>query len=47
VIITAGLGVIALLEIPVAAAVIASFVLQRRRLVKKPRHARKIDHGRR
>jgi hypothetical protein len=48
-IVTAGLGVVALLEIPTAGLVIASFVIERRRrrarLVKKRRHADKIDHG--
>ncbi len=38
---TAGLGVIALIEIPAAAAVIASFLLERRRRrgLKKGRYA--------
>lgn len=43
-VITAGLGVVALLEIPVAGAVVASYVLERRRRVK--RRARRAD-GRR
>jgi hypothetical protein len=48
---TAGLGVVALLEIPVAGLVLASFVVERRRrpgrVIKKRRYAGKIDQTRR
>jgi hypothetical protein len=50
-IVTAGLGVIALLEVPAAGVVITSFVLERRRrrgsVIKKRHQTRQIEHGRR
>ena len=43
---TAGLGVIALIEIPVGAAVIASLVLERRRLKSRRHQQRRIQTSR-